>query len=91
MDKRVTAIRADKLVGRGSLTSIDECMGDDELIAVLDEDGATTPEAAVKWAIWSEGLHVEMALNCREGNDDDPQLVAYNEWRAKVKAHKISV
>lgn len=63
VDPRVAAVRADDQVGRGSCSSIDECMTDDELVAYLDERGATTPAEAVAearktWAVqqavWNE-------------------------------------
>lgn len=80
MDPRVEAIRNDERVGRGSCTTIDEAMTDDEIIAELDESGIKTPKAAVKWAHDMEGLQREKALNQRWGDDDDPQLKSYNEW-----------
>jgi hypothetical protein len=64
MDDRVKAIRADEKVGRGTCAMIDECYTDEELIRELDEDGATTPDAAVKWARWAEGLWREQEQNC---------------------------
>lgn len=48
MDERVKAIRADKKIGEGSCSTVDECYTDKELIAELDEAGITSPEAAVK-------------------------------------------
>ena len=80
MDQRVEAIRAHPRVGRGSCTSVDECWSDKELIELLDEDKITTPEAAVEWALKQEELHLEQGTNCRWGEDDDPQLRAYNDW-----------
>lgn len=46
-DPRVIAVREDKVVGRGSASSIDEAMTDAELVEYLDERGATTPRKAV--------------------------------------------
>lgn len=84
-DPRVAAIRNDRRVGTGSCTSIDECYGDEELIETLDLEDITTPEAALQWALEQEGLFLEQGLNQRWGEDDDPQLLAYQEWQEKVK------
>ena len=82
MDVRVEAIRANKRVGNGSCTTIDEAFTDAELIKALDEDGITTPAQAVEWAIDVEGLHREQALNTRWGEDNDPELKSYRDWEA---------
>ena len=79
-DPRVEAIRKDDRVGKGSCSSIDECQSDAELIEALNEESITTPEAAVKWALEGEGLHLEQGLNQRWGEDDDPQLKTYKEF-----------
>jgi hypothetical protein len=80
----VEAVRTDPNVGRGTCTNIDECFSDDELFEDLLKD-CKTPEEAVKAAYEFEGLKLEQALNARWGEDDDPQLIAYNEWNEKVK------
>ena len=79
MDKRIKAIRANDKVGRGSCSSIDECYDTDEIIEELDSKGISTPEAAVKWALETEGIWLEQGLNTRWGSDDDPQLKRY-QW-----------
>lgn len=79
-DKRIEAIRNHPKVGRGSCTAIDECFTDEELIQGLDESEAKTEEAAIRWALKSEGLRVEDALNKRWGEDTDPELTRYREW-----------
>lgn len=84
-DARVTAIRNDALIGRGTCSVVDECMTDAEIVAALDEDGITTPQAAVEWALDVEGIEYEKGLNQRWGEDDDPQLLAYNEWKEKIR------
>jgi len=83
MDPRIVAIRDSDLVGRGSCTSVDECLTDSELIELLDEQSIATTMEAVNWAIRFEDLHLENALNARWGEDDDPQLVT---WQAREKA-----
>lgn len=83
MEKLIEAIRNDELVGRGSCTSVDECYSDAELGEELKRAGISTPQAAVKWARDSEGLYLEQGLNCRWGEDDDEQLLAYREFNDK--------
>jgi hypothetical protein len=79
-DARVKAIRQDPKVGWGSCTSTDECLSDQDLILDLDRAGIATAEDAVKWAHKMEGIHLEVALNARWGEDDDPQLLNWKEW-----------
>ena len=81
-DPRVTAIRSNPRVGEGSCTSIDECYGDSELVEERDRAGAKTPEAAVKWALESEGLWREQGLNASSGEVDCPLVASYNNWHA---------
>lgn len=83
-DPRVKAIRGHKLVGRGSLTSIDEATDDHELVIELNWVGANTPEKAIRWAIEDERLRTENATNFRWGGDDDSELEAYKKWEEKV-------
>ena len=77
---RVTAIRNHSKVGRGTCTSVDECWDDKDIIQFLDENGVQTEEGAIEWALEQEGLFLEQGLNQRWGEDDDPQLLAWNEW-----------
>ena len=88
MDSRVEAIRSSKIVGRGSCSSIDECMSDAELVQELDDDKVTDPTKAVEWAIDREDLHLENGLNTRWGEDTDPQLATYLEFKASVATNK---
>jgi Fic family protein len=52
LDKRVAAVRADRLVGNGSeagkVSIVENCFTDEELIDFLDREGATTPTQAVR-------------------------------------------
>ena len=80
-DARVRAIRRHPRVGEGSCASIDECWDDDAIVKTLDELGLLTPDDAVGWALEQEGLFLEQGLNARWGADDDPQLLAWKEWR----------
>lgn len=77
---RVNAIRDHALVGRGSCSAVDECMTDDELRRALDDANVDTPEAAIKWALEDEQLFLEKGLDCRQGEDDDPQLREYEDF-----------
>jgi len=77
---RVTAIRNHPKVGEGTCTSVDECWGDEEIIDFLDDNSITTEEGAIEWALEQEGLFLEQGLNQRWGEDDDPQLIEWNEW-----------
>ena len=89
MDDCIKAIRNDALVGRGTCSTIDECYSDSDLHEYLAEDNVSTPRKAVEWARRWEGLRVENALNYRWGADDDPQLLAYNEWQEKLDSNPI--
>jgi len=89
MDSRVSAIRDDALVGRGSCTSIDECFTDNEVEELLDEMTITEDIDAVRWAREHEGLWLEKGLNQRWGSDDDPQLKMWNEWNKNLESNPI--
>ena len=79
MDRLIAAVRADRLVGRGSCSSIDECYEDAELAELLA--GCKTEKEAIATAREAEGLFLEQALNARWGDDDDPQLLAWKRWQ----------
>lgn len=49
-DPRVIAIRADKIVGRGMCSSINEAFSEKELIELLDRENAKTVKQAVACA-----------------------------------------
>lgn len=87
-DIRVVAVRENKLVGRGSCSSIDECMEDSELVSEFNRENITTPKAAVRWAIQQELLHLERGLNQRWGEDDDSQLLIYKQFKAAMKGEE---
>jgi hypothetical protein len=59
---------------------VDECWDDKDIIEFLDDNGIQTGEGAIEWALEQEGLHLEQGLNQRWGEDDDPQLIAWNKW-----------
>lgn len=78
-DPRVRIIRSDPKVGNGTCATIDETQTDTELVDAMNEDEVTT-ETARQWARDLEGLWLEHGLNQRWGEDDDPQLKAYNDF-----------
>jgi len=83
-DPRVEAIRANKHVGRGSCSSIDEAMTDEEIIRDLDDSDIKTPEEAVKWAVEREDLWLEKGTNQRWGEDNDPQIKDHQNFIDKI-------
>ena len=76
----ISAIRNDKLVGKGTCSSIDECFSDKDLEEQLKAN-ITSAEGAVKWARKSELLWREEGTNQRWGEDDDIQLTSYREYK----------
>jgi hypothetical protein len=81
-EQMIEAVRKDPNVGRGSCASIDECYTDEELWEVIKD--ASTEAEAVKAAYEVEGLRLEAALNARWGEDDDPQLKAWQDWQERT-------
>tara|TARA_R100000963_G_scaffold6715_1_gene4557 strand:- start:177 stop:668 length:492 start_codon:yes stop_codon:yes gene_type:complete len=79
-DDRIFIIRNDPKVGLGSCTTMDEGIMDCELLELLNEAKIETPSDALKWAYNYECLQLEKGTNQRWGEDDDPQLIAYNEF-----------
>lgn len=86
-DERVAAVRADKAVGHGSCSSIDECYDHAELLEALVQAGCQTPRDAVKWAREVDGLHWESGLNQMSGEPetDDPIRAMYAESKDRAK------
>lgn len=81
----IDAIRKDPLVGKGSCSTVDECLDDDDVVTrILDDFDLgliEDPTVAVRKARDFEEGQLERALDARWGEDDDPQL-AYREWKA---------
>jgi len=86
----ITAIRNDKLVGKGTCTGIDEGRSDDELIFILDLDKLSTINQAVEAARDGEELDLEMATNARWGEDSDPELGRLKAFRKARRKHKLN-
>jgi hypothetical protein len=84
-DPRVIAIRENKLVGRGSCTVVDECYDDADIEKWLADDGINTVDGAIQWAIEAHTLFLQMALDARWGEDDDPQLLEWKRWKEAAK------
>ena len=70
-DPRISAIRADELVGRATCSSLDECFTDDELSTLLDAANVHTVPGAVAWARESEAMWVEQGTNTWSGEESD--------------------
>ena len=89
-DPRLAALRANPLVGYGSLSVVDECWTDAEILTHWEEwqhsDPVKTPADAIEWAIDTETMHQEQGLNARWGEDDDPQLKSSMDWDRRVNA-----
>ena len=83
----VNAIRGCPIIGRGTCSSIDECLSDKEIKEMLDEDGIDTDDGAIKWGIGWETMQLERALDHRWGEDTDYELVAWNKFQEEVKKH----
>jgi len=76
----IKAIRSDPLVGEGTGSSIDETMGDDELIEELTKEGITDPAKAVAWAREEELNWLEQGTNASSGELDCPLIAAYEQF-----------
>jgi hypothetical protein len=83
IDSMIKAIRSDPLVGRGSGSSIDETIDDEDLrefLSEFPEDNITDPTAAVKWARELEFLWLDQATNASSGEPDCPLIAAYERF-----------
>ncbi|MBT7082304.1 MAG: hypothetical protein HN929_12715 [Chloroflexi bacterium] len=86
-DERVLAIRADALIGNDSCSFIDECLSAADIVDALDKWNILSPRESVKTFIKAQTDQYERGLNARAGNDDDPELIQYNEWILRRDAH----
>jgi hypothetical protein len=87
MKEMIDAIHSNPLVGRGSCSTVDECMDAIEIQEALESQGIGTVEAAVHWAIQLEAGQMERMMDQRWGEDDDPQVDIKNDWEARKAAH----
>ncbi len=74
MDSRVAAIRANKLVGTGSCSVVDECMSDEDIVSRLNQMGIQSDREAEQYALRSEVNHLEGMLNCESGEEDMTEI-----------------
>lgn len=79
----VEAIRSDKLVGRGTCSTFDECYTDAELIDTFKDEPSIT--AAVRAARAMEERALGRMMDCRFGDDDDAEVSIMREWRARKR------
>lgn len=89
-DPRVEAIRADRVVGRGSCSSIDECYDDKDLVEALDAAGVEALCVSVQWARKVDGSFWERGLDQRWGEDDDEQLKFVRDFEASDKQNAVA-
>lgn len=89
MDVRIEAVRNDPCVGRGTCTSTDECLSDDDLTWMLNADGIISTQASVEWARDWEQVWMERSLNARWGEDSDPELKAYTTWEKNLEDNPL--
>lgn len=87
----LAAIHADPLVGRGSCSVLSECFTDELLAELLALEELATPAAAVLAAHRLEMLYAGQALEARWGEDDDPQLLAYNRLEEQTTAARLEL
>ena len=86
MKLMVDAIREDRNVGRGTCSTIDECMDDSEIMEDLARENITTCDGALVWAYNLEGLQMEKALNQSSGEPDCPLVEMYRGWNERVNS-----
>lgn len=90
-DERVRAIRADALIGEHSCSFVDECLIAFDIVEELDRLNIETPLDTIKHYIKAQDRQYEQGLNARAGNDDDPELIQYHEWRTSLDAHMLTL
>jgi len=90
-DARVIAIRADKLIGNGTYSFVDECLSALNIVEELDATNIKEPVDAIIYFIKAQNCQYERALGTRVGNEDDPELLLYNEWEKKRHNHLLTL
>lgn len=90
LDALVAAVRNDPVVGRNTCSVIDECYAAGELAHALHAYGIKTVPEALKWAREVEQRDLERALDCRWGEDDDPELGSYEHFKRKCEEFPLS-
>tara|TARA_R100001244_G_scaffold43378_1_gene38989 strand:- start:197 stop:385 length:189 start_codon:yes stop_codon:yes gene_type:complete len=56
-------------------------MSDRELTTALDDNRCIGVDVALKWARDKEEYSLNAALNTRWGENNDPELIAWNKWK----------
>lgn len=79
-DPRVIAVRADKLIGSGTCSSIDECMEPHELVERCDYLQISDPIEAAKYFRKQELVWLEQGMNASSGEADCPLVKAYKDF-----------
>lgn len=90
MAEMIAAIRADKVVGVNTCSVVDECYSKEELEQALRSYQIGNVQAAVKWARDLEQSQLERALDCRWGDDDDPELVNYAAFKKQCEEFPLA-
>ncbi len=83
--RAVEAIRADKKVGRGSCSTIDECMSDSELVRQLMDDGITSVKAALAWAKKTEKMFLDQEMNALDPSENAEERAENRRRHAALK------
>ena len=80
--KIIQAVRANKYIGKGSLSYIDECHSDAEIVRFLTEEKITTPKKAITALIWLQDLLWEDELETKANWQDNHQVA--RNWKQFV-------
>jgi hypothetical protein len=87
-DPRVVAIRADKAVGHGTRSFVDECWDAREIIVTLHAKGIDDPVAAVEWARDVERTYLKLASRdpvTGELDPEGPRVAALQAFEERCK------
>ena len=90
MNEMIEAIRADKLIGKNTCSTVDECYSESDLADELRSMDITTPLEAVKWARELEGLQMDRMMDQRWGEDSDSEVKIKKDWDERLAANPIT-
>lgn len=88
-DPRVIAIHADPLVGKGTCSSIDECMEASELVERLNYLKITEPVEAVKEMREHELQWREQGTNASSGEPGCELVKSYNDFKQAMEQNPL--
>ena len=74
MDTIIQAVRANKYIGNGSMSDIDECYSDDDIEEYLTSYEITTPEKAIEALIDLQNTLWEEELETRSNWQDTQEI-----------------